>query len=291
LLATAAEHSPQLTRARSSAHIDRRVRDLPLKEKEKALADYIRWQAPRLCSACRMPCSGRRLPTRGEWAAPAKDGGRDHRAAGADSVSDAALRPKDSWITHRRLSSSTKPGAIRDPGVKLREKRTFQFVVPDVAGKTPGNEGRSRKWTVSTTKFGRPYGDDHSGRPDPPTHEGPSLVPLPVGRSRVWTASCPDAFQVVGQAGAVTSRERTSDAGGCRSPARTGWQRPGRPGCRVEILVVAAEVIGRVPPRSAVRGSVRRIPAAHGIHGFMTNVRVNRDALRSAGMVASQSAT
>jgi hypothetical protein len=42
LLTTAAEHSPQVTRRTlKRADIDRRVRDLPLKEKEKALADYI----------------------------------------------------------------------------------------------------------------------------------------------------------------------------------------------------------------------------------------------------------
>jgi hypothetical protein len=42
LLATAAEHSPPVTRRTCKrADIDRRVHDLPLKEKEKALADYI----------------------------------------------------------------------------------------------------------------------------------------------------------------------------------------------------------------------------------------------------------
>ncbi len=42
LLATAAEHSPPVTRRTyNRADIDRRVHDLPLKEKEKALADYI----------------------------------------------------------------------------------------------------------------------------------------------------------------------------------------------------------------------------------------------------------
>jgi hypothetical protein len=42
LLATAAEHSPPpAPRTLKRADIDRRVRDLPLKEKDKALADYI----------------------------------------------------------------------------------------------------------------------------------------------------------------------------------------------------------------------------------------------------------
>ena len=42
LLTTAAEHSPPLTRRTlKRADIDRRVHELPLKEKEKALADYI----------------------------------------------------------------------------------------------------------------------------------------------------------------------------------------------------------------------------------------------------------
>ena len=42
LLATAAEHSPPVTRRTyKRADINRRVHDLPLKEKEKALADYI----------------------------------------------------------------------------------------------------------------------------------------------------------------------------------------------------------------------------------------------------------
>jgi len=42
LLTTAAERSPQVTRRTlERADFDRRVRDLTLKEKEKALADYI----------------------------------------------------------------------------------------------------------------------------------------------------------------------------------------------------------------------------------------------------------
>ena len=42
LLATAAEHSPQVTRRTlERVDIDRHVRCLPLKEKEKALADFI----------------------------------------------------------------------------------------------------------------------------------------------------------------------------------------------------------------------------------------------------------
>jgi len=42
LLATAAEHSPPVARRTlKRAEIDRRVHELPLKEKEKALADYI----------------------------------------------------------------------------------------------------------------------------------------------------------------------------------------------------------------------------------------------------------
>ena len=42
LLTTAAEHSPPVTpRTLKRADIDRRVHELPLKEKEKALADYV----------------------------------------------------------------------------------------------------------------------------------------------------------------------------------------------------------------------------------------------------------
>lgn len=42
LLATAAEHSPAVIPHRlKRADIHRRVRDLPLKDKDKALADYI----------------------------------------------------------------------------------------------------------------------------------------------------------------------------------------------------------------------------------------------------------
>jgi hypothetical protein len=82
LLATAAEQSPPVTRRTlKRADIDRRVHELPLKEKEKALADYIAGK-PSSLQRLQDAVLGSTTCDSGERGAPRRTAGELIRAAG-----------------------------------------------------------------------------------------------------------------------------------------------------------------------------------------------------------------
>ena len=82
LLATAAEHSPPVTRRMlKRADIDRRVHELPLKEKEKALADYIAGK-PSALQRLQGAVLGPTTSGSGGGGAPRRTAGEIIRAAG-----------------------------------------------------------------------------------------------------------------------------------------------------------------------------------------------------------------
>lgn len=82
LLTTAAEHSPPVTgRTLKRADIDRRVHDLPLKEKEKALGDYIAGK-PAALQRLQDAVLGPTTPDSGGSGAPRRTAGGLIRAAG-----------------------------------------------------------------------------------------------------------------------------------------------------------------------------------------------------------------
>lgn len=82
LLATAAEHSPPVTRRTlKRADIDRRVHELPLREKEKALADYIAGK-PSALQRLQDAVLGSTTSGLGGGGAPRRAAGQIARAAG-----------------------------------------------------------------------------------------------------------------------------------------------------------------------------------------------------------------